>query len=196
MKRNLLILLVASGVIAAVFGVTRALSGTHPGKPPAMQPAAGVSPTLHARSVADGREWYVKTYENEAGQLCLFQGASGQGEGGTCLDRQSLFSEGPVRVYYGAGQNAGDTTSWDRAWVWGLASQRVAKLELVLTNCAVVPVHADAAGVFQYAFSAKLLHAAVLPAKLIAQDATGTTLFSESIRLDPALPAGQAGKCS
>ena len=192
MKRNLLILLVASGVIAAVFGVTRALSGTHPGK----QPAAGVSPTLHARSVADGREWYVKTYENEAGQLCLFQGASGQGEGGTCLDRQSLFSEGPVRVYYGAGQNAGNTTSWDRAWVWGLVSQRVAKLELVLTSCAVVPLHPDAAGVFQHVLPAKLLHAGVLPAKLVARSADGATLSSVSVRLDPVLPSRQAGSCS
>ena len=196
MKRNLLILLLAAGAAAAVFGVTRALSATHSAGPPAMEPAAGATPTFHARSDVDGKGWYVKTYENEAGQLCLFQGVSGEGEGGTCLDRRSIFSDGPLRVYYGSSQNPGNTTTWDRAWVWGIASQRVAKLELVLTDCTVVPLHPDAAGIFQHVLPAKLLHAGVLPARLVAQSADGTTLSSESVRLDPVLPSGQAGTCS
>jgi hypothetical protein len=161
-----------------------------------MQPAPGSSPTFHARALVDGKEWRVKTYENEAGQLCLFQGVSGEGEGGTCLDRRSIFSDGPVRVYYGSSQNPGNTTTWDRASVWGLASQRVAKLELVLTNCAVVPFHPDAAGIFQHVLPAKLLHAGVLPANLVAKGADGATLSSESVRLDPVLPSGQTGSCS
>jgi hypothetical protein len=196
MKRSLVILLIAAAAIAAVFGVTRALSGTHSSQPPAMQPAARSSPTLHARSVVDGKEWHVKTYENAAGQLCLFQGASGEGEGGTCLDRRSIFSTGPMRVYYGSSQNPGNTTTWDRAWVWGLASEQVAKLELVLTNCAVVQLDPDAAGVFQHVLPAKLLHAGVLPAKLIARDRNGTTVSSESVHLEPALPTTQAANCS
>jgi hypothetical protein len=196
MKRNLLIVLVVGGLAAAAFGVTRALSGTGPAPPAAMQPAAGTAPTLHARTVVDGKEWRIKTYENAAGELCLFQGASGEGEGGTCLDRNSIFRAGPVRVYYGSSQNPGNTTTWDRAWVFGLASPRVAKLELVLTNCAAVPLQADAAGVFQHVFPATLLHAGVLPTKLVARDATGTILSSESVKLDPALPTTQAGDCS
>jgi hypothetical protein len=99
-------------------------------------------------------------------------------------------------VYYGSSQNPGNTTTWDRASVWGLASQRVARLELVLTDCTVVPLHRDAAGVFQHVLSAKLLHAGVLPAKLVAKDADGATLSSESVRLDPVLPSGQAGSCA
>jgi hypothetical protein len=161
-----------------------------------MQPARGVSPTFHARAVVDGKEWRVKTYENSAGQLCLFQGASGEGEGGTCLDRRSIFSAGPVRVYYGSSQNPGNTTTWDRAWVWGLVSERVAKLELVLTNCAVVPLHPDAAGVFQHVLPARLLHAGVLPGRLVARDAEGATLSSENVELEPVLPSGQAADCS
>jgi hypothetical protein len=196
MKRNLLILLVAAGVIAAILGVNRALSGTHSTEPAAMRPAAGASPTFHARAMVGGKEWRVRTYENAAGQLCLFQGASGEGDGGTCLDRSSIFSAGPVRAYYGSSQNPGNTTTWDRAWVWGLASERVAKLELVLTNCAVVPLHADAAGIFQHVLPAELLHAGVLPAKLVARDGNGATLSSESIRLEPALPTAQAANCS
>lgn len=196
MKRNLLILLIAAGVIAVTLGVARALSGTHPAKPTAMQPAPGASPMFHARAVADGKEWRVKTYENSAGQLCLFQGASGEGEGGTCLDRRSIFSAGPVRVYYGSSQNPGNTATWDRAWVWGLVSERVAKLELVLTNCAVVPLHPDAAGIFQHVLPARLLHAGVLPGRLVARDAEGATLSSENVELEPALPSGQAADCS
>jgi hypothetical protein len=196
MKRNLLIVLAAGGLIGAIFGVTRALSGTHAGKPKAMLPAAGVSPTIHARSLADGKEWRVKTYENSAGQLCLFQGASGEGEGGTCLDRRSIFSAGPVRVYYGSSQNPGNTATWDRAWVWGVASPRIAKLELVLTNCAVVPLHADASGIFQHVLPARLLHSGALPAKLVARDADGATLSSENVALEPVLPSGQAGSCA
>jgi hypothetical protein len=196
MKRNLLILLIAVGVIAVTLGVARALSGTHPAKPTAMQPAPGASPTFHARAVVDGKEWRVKTYENSAGQLCLFQGASGEGEGGTCLDRRSIFSAGPVRLYYGSSQNPGNTTTWDRAWVWGVASPRVAKLELVLTNCAVIPLHTDAAGIFQHVLPARLLHTGALPAKLVARGADGAPLSSENVALEPALPSGRTGSCA
>jgi hypothetical protein len=196
MKRNLLIVLVAVGLAAAVLGVSRALSGTHPAEPAAMQPAAGAAPTFHARTVVDGKEWLIKTYDNAAGQLCLFQGASGEGEGGTCLDRNSIFSAGPVRAYYGSSQNPGNTTTWDRAWIWGLASPRVVKLELVLTNCAIIPLHPDAAGIFQHVLPANLLHAGVLPAKLVARDSNGTTLSAQSIHLDPVLSTAQAGNCA
>jgi hypothetical protein len=196
MKPSVLILLVAAGVVAAIFGATGAFSGTHRTEPTAMQPAPGVSPTFHARAVVDGKEWRVKTYENSAGQLCLFQGASGDGEGGTCLDRRSIFSAGPVRVYYGSSQNPGNTATWDRAWVWGVVSERVTKLELVLTNCAVVPLHPDAAGVFQHVFPARLLHAGVLPGRLVARGAEGATLSSENVQLEPALPSEQAVDCS
>lgn len=196
MKRNLLIVLAAAGLAAAALGVTRALSGTGPGPPAAMQPAAGAAPTFHAITVVDGKEWRIKTYENAAGQLCLFQGASGEGEGGTCLDRNSIFSAGPVRAYYGSSQNPGNTTRWDRAWVFGLASPRVAKLELVLTNCATIPLHVDAAGIFQHVLPASLLHTGVLPAKLVARDATGATLNAQSVRLEPALPTGRTGNCA
>ena len=197
MKRSVLVLLlVAAGVVAAIFGATRALSGTHGAEPTAMEPARGVSPTFHARAVVDGKEWRVKTYENSAGQLCLFQGASGEGEGGTCLDRRSIFSAGPVRVYYGSSQNPGNTTTWDRAWIWGVASPRVAKLEVVLTNCAVIPLHADASGIFQHVLPARLLHTGVLPAKLVARDADGAPLSSESIALEPTLPSAPTASCS
>ena len=75
-------------------------------------------------------------------------------------------------------------------------SERVTKLELVLTDCTVLPLHPDAAGIFQHVLPAKLLHAGVLPAKLVAKGADGATLSSESVRLDPVLPLGQAGNCS
>jgi hypothetical protein len=195
-RRTALLAALAAGVAAAVaFGATSAFSGSWTPRPLDLEPAPTSQAATHARVVVDGKEWRVRTYRNREGQLCLFQGATGEGEGGTCLDADSLFARGPVVLYYGSGQDAGDLASWDRAWVWGIASDRVARLDLTLSTCAVLVLHTDADGIFQHAFSAAQLHAGVLPAKVVARDAAGNVIFTEPVRLAPDVPVVRTGAC-
>jgi hypothetical protein len=194
-KRTLLLgLLVVAAAI--VFGAAKAaLSGNQTPTPLNTEPALNAQEAIHARAVADGTEWRVRTYRNREGQLCLFQGAAGEGEGGTCLNTDTLFARAPVVLYYGSSQNPGNLTSWDRAWVWGIAADRVAKLDLGLTNCALVPLHADSDGIFQHAFPAAQLHSGVLPAKVIGRDRSGAVIFNEPVKLDPNVSTGSATNC-
>jgi hypothetical protein len=189
-KRNLLLLLLAAGIgAAAVFGAEHAGSGN--GRPFDPKPAS--EPVVHARAVVDGSEWVVTTYRDKEGHLCAFQGSAAAGRGGTCLDPGSLFARGPVVLYYGSGQDS--LGVWDRAWLWGFVADRVERLELTLTTCVVVPLHADADGVFQHVFPAAQLHQGILPAKFVARDATGSAIFSEPIRLGADVPVVRTGAC-
>jgi hypothetical protein len=195
-RRFVLVGVLVAGVAAVVtVAAVNASSGNWTPKPLDLQPAEDPQAAIHARVVVDGMEWRVRTYRNREGQLCLFQGAPGAGEGGTCLDRDTLFDRGPVVLYYGSGQEAGNLASWDRAWVWGIASDHVSRLDLTLSDCVVVPLHTDAAGIFQYAFQAAQLHRGVLPAKVVAHDAAGNVIFSEPVRLAPDVPVARTGAC-
>jgi hypothetical protein len=138
--------------------------------------------------VVDGKEWTVTTYRDAAGRLCAFQGAVGAGRGGTCLDPQTIFERAPVVLYYGSGQDGADLSVWDRMWLWGFASDRVARLDLTLTNCTDLRLSVDAGGIFQHVSPAAELHAGVLPARLMAYDGAGVPIFSERIVPDPAVP--------
>lgn len=195
-RRTSLRLGLAAGVVAAVgLGATSALSGNQTPQPFDLEPASDPQAAVHARVVVDGKEWRVRTYRNREGQLCLFQGAAGAGEGGTCLDTDSLFARGPLVLYYGSGQDEGNLASWDRAWVWGIASPRVAKLGLTLTDCTVLPLRPDDAGIFQHASSAAELHQGLLPARVTARDAADKVVFDEPVRLAPDVPVVRTGAC-
>ena len=194
-RASLVCALALAAGAAIVFGAGGAASGNWTPKPVDYEPAPDSHAAVHARVVVDGKEWRVRTYRNRDGQLCLFQGAKGQGEGGTCLDSDSLFARGPVVLYYGSGQDAGDLTHWARAWVWGIASDRVAKLDLTLTTCAVLPLRPDADGIFQHAFPAAQLRAGVLPAKVVGRDAAGRLIFSDVVDLAPDVPVVRTGAC-
>jgi hypothetical protein len=192
-KRTPLLVLLVAGLAAAAFGAARALSGTETPMPFDTEPAS--KDVVHARVVVDGKEWRVRTYRNKEGQLCAFQGVVGGGEGGTCLDTGTLFAREPVVLYYGSGQDTPTPGVWDRAWTWGFASDRVARLELTLSNCAILLLHVDSAGIFHHVFSTTDLHHGILPAKVVARDSTGATIFSETVKLDPAIPAPATGSC-
>jgi hypothetical protein len=189
-RRNLLLVLLAAAIVAAAaFGAKRAASGSN--RPFDPKPAS--QPVIHARAVVDGQEWVVTTYRDDEGHLCAFQGSAAAGRGGTCLDPDSLFARGPVVLYYGSGQDS--LGVWDRAWLWGFAADRVDRLELTLSTCAVLPLHADAAGVFQHVFPRAQLHQGVLPARFVAHDAAGKVIFDEPVRLAPDVPVARTGAC-
>jgi hypothetical protein len=91
----------------------------------------------------------------------------------------------PLRVEVGSRQNPGNTATWDDAWVWGAASAKVARLDLVLTDCKAVPVHADSEGVFLHVVPSGLLHSGVVPHRVIAYDADQRVIASQLVKLGP-----------
>ena len=62
-----------------------------------------------------------------------------------------MFAKGPLFVNWGSAQAPGpahDRAHWDAAWVEGFAVAPVASVELVLSNCAVIPLQVGSDGAF------------------------------------------------
>jgi hypothetical protein len=112
-------------------------------------PAAGSSfNTLRAR--IDARTWSFSSYRNARGQQCMLEVVPGGGQGWGCQDRATMFAKGPLFVNWGSTQAPGarDRAHWDAAWVEGFAVAPVVSVELVLSNCAVIPLELGSDGAF------------------------------------------------
>ena len=145
--------------------------------------AAGTASLTHHRQNVDGQAWSVTSFTNELGQVCAGERVPNDGgEGGqglTCRDPQSLYSDGPLVYFVGTRQLPGHLASWDNAWVWGWASPVVSRLDLQLTDCTVIPLGIDASRIFLHVLGSATLSARIGPNALLAYDASDHLLARE-----------------
>jgi hypothetical protein len=140
--------------------------------------------TTHAATVVDGSTWSVRSHSDPQGARCAFLQIPGGGQGGTCF-RQEHLVDRELAVISGSSQREGNLRTWDAAWVWGLAKPRVRKVELQMTNCDVIDVPVDSAGIFLHVVPADLLAARVWPHRLIARDDLGVVMDTHAVKISP-----------
>jgi hypothetical protein len=194
-------ILVVAG-LAATIAAALFLLVTHSSSPPAQAAfiakrmdtrlATGGVPQVHAREVVDGQPWSVKSFTNPEGQICAGETVPNDGgEGGqglTCRDPNSMFSNGPLVYFVGSRQLPGPShlKAWDNVWIWGWAAGQVATVDLQLTNCRAIRLPIDSGRIFFHVFGAETIHGGLGPQNLIARAADGTVLETAQTPLDPA----------
>lgn len=150
-------------------------------------PAAGSSfNTL--RAGIDARTWSFSTYRNASGQQCMLEVVPGEGQGWGCQDRATMFAKGPLFVDWGSAQApgpAGDRAHWDAAWVEGFAVAPVASVELVLSNCAVIPLQLGSDGAFLGVVGREAMHGNSPPYLVRGRDASGAVVARTVVKLGP-----------
>jgi hypothetical protein len=175
----------ATGAFSSEPRVSRAVVRMHDVEP--------ASPVLkHHVQVVDGMRWWVTSYRNAAGELCAGErvpgppGDAGQGIG--CTTDSSRFAAGPLNFGVGSRQlssHGRPSAYWDNAWVEGLASPSVSRLELVLTNCSRETLPIDGSGIFFRVFSTREMHGTAWPYRLVAYDVSGKGIATERTPLGP-----------
>lgn len=187
---------------ALFFGLNRGGSATSadPGYPVAplnITPAAGQIRQTHAARVVDGQSWSLTSFTNERGQICAGEKVPNDGgEGGqglTCRNPETLFSNGPLVYFVGARQLPGQLKRWANAWVWGWAGPNVARLELQMTDCSAIPLAIDGNRLFFHVFGGGTIARSVGPQELIAYGADGKVVDSKPTPLSaPSSPQARA----
>lgn len=204
MRKTVTFILGVSVVLGAVsLGAVRFLGATSANAfAPTYQrmnttPPAGEHRRTHAQQAVDGQPWSIMSFTNEDGQICAGEtvpdnGGDG-GQGLTCRDKATLFSNGPLVYFAGARQLPTDPTRWANIWVWGWAAPQIGRIELQLTNCATVPVSIDSDRIFLRVFGAGMIHSGIAPQQLIAYDQTGVVLESKPVPVEaPSSPRAKA----
>lgn len=204
MRKKIIILALAGGLLAVVVGGSRFLATSAGAEAIAQSqarmnvtPAAGVARQTHLRQIVDGQAWSLTSFTNQVGQTCAGEkvpndGGDG-GQGLACRDRSTLFANSPLVYFVGARQLPGDSTRWANAWVWGWASPQVSRLELQLNNCTAIPLAVDDQGLFFKVFGSATIHSGLGPQQLIAYNAAGAVIDSQPTPVSaPSSPRAQA----
>jgi hypothetical protein len=150
-------------------------------------PAAS-SPFNTLRARIDARVWSFGSYRNAAGQQCMLEVVPGEGHGWGCQDRATMFAKGPLFVNWGSAQAPGparDRAHWDAAWVEGFAVAPVVSVELVLSNCAVIPLRVGSDGAFLGVVGEDAMHGNSAPFLVRGRDASGVVVSTTVVKLGP-----------
>jgi hypothetical protein len=134
------------------------------------------------------RTWSFSTYRNESGQQCMLEVVPGEGQGWGCQDRATMFAKGPLFVSWGSAQAPGpasDRAHWDAAWVEGFAVAPVASVELVLANCAVIPLQLGSDGAFLGVVGREAMHGNSSPYLVRGRDTSGAVVARTVVKLGP-----------
>ena len=140
------------------------------------------------RAGIDARTWSFSTYRNASGQQCMLEVVPGEGQGWGCQDRATMFAKGPLFVDWGSAQAPGpprDPVHWDAAWVEGFAVAPVASVELVLSNCAVIPLQLGSDGAFLGVVGREAMHGNSPPYLVRGRDASGAVVSRTVVKLGP-----------
>ena len=186
------VVVLGAAVLVAAGGVGAALSN------PAVTAHEHVALDEKIQHVAtvDGDRWTMKSYANARDDYCFSQSVPGEGVGHTCTERAEMFANGrEVLLVYGARQLPGDrtATAWRNMWIQGVASPRVAALELVMLDCSVRRIALDADQTFMYVVNRNDIARDEVPYRLIARDVDGGAIWEQSVRVglpDTAVRAG------
>jgi hypothetical protein len=154
-------------------------------------PAPGTSISVHRSVVVDGESWQVQAYRTVKGLACFFLVVPREGKGGSCVDPAALSSRTFI-AHAGSRQEAGNLTSWDSAWVWGVAQTPIASVKVVMTDCSTRSVAMDAGGVFLYVIPHQTLHSGVWPHRVEGRSSSNAIVASQSARL--LLPPGMTAR--
>lgn len=183
--KNVGLLVVVAAAAASVAAVGVSSSG---GLAHLMRPATKVE--SHPPVVVDNETWNIKTFKNEAGDLCTEQNVPGEADTTQCASRDRIFADGRVFLAFPGARQTSDAKPklhWDNVWIHGFALARVATLTLVNTDCSSVPVSVGTDGAFLYVASRADVHRGRLPAKMIARDDAGKSIGQQDVLLG--LPA-------
>ena len=106
--------------------------------------------TAHASEVVAGESWRIVAYRSKQGALCAGVTWPGEGQEMGCAARSEWFARGPVAVSVGARQASGAAgETWETIVLSGLADvARVARIELVATDCSSREIGLDESGFF------------------------------------------------
>jgi hypothetical protein len=153
---------------------------------PSLTPAGGATAT--ATTTFEGKTWSITSYKNDEGETCLDEHVVG-GDGLGCRSTAKLFAHGPIYTSPGASQNGSDDHSrWGVAWVAGIAAPNVAAVRLITTDCTSRRVVLGAGHVFLYVANQAALYSGGWPYKVVAEDASGTTIYEKKLNLGAPLP--------
>lgn len=159
-----------------------------------LAPAPG-APFNTLRASVDGREWSFSSYRNTAGQQCMLEAIPGEGRGYGCQDAKTLFIHGPLYLSSGSRQEPNgnsDHSHWDAAWVEGFAASPVTFVELLMTNCATIPLPLNADGAFFGLVGKEAMHGRFVPYAVQGRDASGGVVQKIVVELGPT--SGKTGK--
>lgn len=206
-NRSMIKLLVAAAVVAAgtsaalAWHTSSALSGAPvlsqlspteaqaiatPRKGRFSEPAANAVMTAHSLTTSNGENWRIVSYPAPDGKLCAGVTWPSEGQAITCNSQADWFASGPVYVETGANQNPGQPLTWSHLVVDGMIDQsKVAKLDLVYTDCSTRTLATDADGFFLDITGATQIDQGVWPYKLIARDSDGAMVESLAIEYAP-----------
>jgi hypothetical protein len=148
------------------------------------EPAADAVITAHAGLTVAGEPWKIVAYHSKQGALCAGVTWPGEGQEMGCAARSDWFARGPVSVSVGARQASGHPASaWDTIVVSGLADTgRVARVEIVSTDCSSRAVTLDRSGFFLHITPSTSIARRAWPYELLAYDRSGQLVQRERIR--------------
>ncbi|MGD0715996.1 MAG: hypothetical protein ABSB24_17705 [Gaiellaceae bacterium] len=175
-------ILLVGVVVSAAILANAALSSRH-GTPPNFVGMGQIAPgaTVHPEiSTSDGVDsWSSGSYTDVAGERCTQENIPAGGLSDTCIAPAKMFPAGQqLYVQVGARQKTAPypKTQWDDIWVNGYATQQVASLQLVSTDCSVQDLPLSSDGAFLSVTGRSDIVRGVVPYKLIARNASGAVL--------------------
>lgn len=184
-------------VVAAVFGGF-AQSGEQ--TPRAQLAAADRNPGAPVQSRAavtvDGERWTLGTYSNAAKQFCAERRMPGVGVGRGCVDTDVLFADGRELVALPGGSQADvptPQTRWDKMWIYGFVSPKVATLHLVTTDCSEREVAFDSEGAFLHVVPRQDIARGIVPWRMLARASDGSLIEERNVSLGLSANAKKAG---
>jgi len=156
-----------------------------------MEPMENGVITAHARKLVDGEPWKIVAYHSTRGALCAGVTWPGEGQEMGCASRAEWFARGPISVSVGARQASGQPLEWQTIVISGLAdTRRVARLEMVSTDCSSRAIPLDESGFFLDVTPSASIERDAWPYELFAYDGNGRVLQQTSVR--PSAPDTKA----
>lgn len=151
------------------------------------EPAADAVITAHAQQTVDGEPWKIVAYHSKTGALCAGVTWPGEGQEMGCAARSEWFARGPVSVSVGARQASGQPgATWQTIVISGLAdTRRVARVEIVSTDCSSRAVTLDRSGFFLDVTPPSSIARGAWPYELFAYDRSGRLLQQSRVRPNP-----------
>lgn len=160
------------------------------------EPAADAVITAHVRRTVGGEPWKIVAYRSKQGDLCAGVTWPGEGQEMSCARPSEWFAGGPVSVSVGARQAPGNPSStWETIVVSGLAdASRVARVEIVSTDCSARVVALDRSGLFLDVTPSTAIASGVWPYELVAYGRSGRLLLRTPVR--PSAPDTDAARAA
>jgi hypothetical protein len=161
-------------------------------------PATGQTPTVHDQQSVDGGVWSITTFLNPEGQTCFgirvpevaTDGTVHDSQWDECVNMQQLFAKTPLlaqaatqrgAVPHGPGQWHDPGHFTDIA-VWGIIDTHVvAKVELRLSTCELMPLQPDTDGIYETVLDTSTLATGVIPLSVLAYDGSGNLIATKPL---------------